>query len=183
MPNNHGPIAPHQQRAFEAARRAAMLLCPGYDRRPTRFRDGPHTELDPETTERARWLVVAMGVARGTPGGLAVAAIARRGYVVVRTPILTAAGWRPVPFDYPGIVYVGEPLPRRDRPWAAIEKARCGSIPPRCRSFGSSPGTRRCGSSRSFGGKDTGSDEPEGLNPLCRTCGDTPIQPLPARCW
>lgn len=50
------------------------------------------------------------------------AAIARRGYVVARTPILTAAGWRPVPFSYPGIVYVGEPLPRHNRPWAAIEK-------------------------------------------------------------
>lgn len=122
MPDNHGPIAPHQQRAFEAARRAATPLCPGYDRRPTRFRHGPGTELDPETIERVRWLVVAMGVARGTPGGLAVAAIARRGYFVARTPILTPAGWRPVPFDCPGIVYVGEPLPRHDRPWAAIEK-------------------------------------------------------------
>lgn len=122
MPDNHGPIAPHQQRAFEAARRAAVLLCPGYDRRPTRFRHGPDTELDPETIECVRWLVVAMGVARGTPGGLAVAAVARRGYAVARTPIITAAGWRPVPFDYPGIVYVGEPLPRYDRPWAAIEK-------------------------------------------------------------
>lgn len=122
MPDNHGPIAPQQQKAFEAARRAAMLLCPGYDRRPTRFRHSPETELDPEVIERVRWLIVAMGVARGTSGGLAVAAIARRGYVVARTPIVTAAGWRLVPFDYPGIVYVGEPLPRHDRPWGAIEK-------------------------------------------------------------
>jgi hypothetical protein len=122
MPDNHGPIAPHQQRAFEAARRAAMLLCRGYDRRPSRFRHHRDPEEDPETIERVRWLIVAMGLARGTPGGLAIAALARRGYVVARTPVLTVAGWSPVALDHPGIVYLGEPLPRHDRPWSAIER-------------------------------------------------------------
>ncbi|MER2507485.1 MAG: hypothetical protein ABTQ27_01870 [Amaricoccus sp.] len=64
-----------------------------------------------------------MGVARGTPGGLAIADIARLGYVVTRPPSFPATGWRLIRFDHPGVVHVGEPLPQQNRRWPAIESA------------------------------------------------------------
>lgn len=62
-------------------------------------------------------------VTRGTPGGLAIAHIVRLGYVATRPPSFPATGWRLVRFDHPGVVHVGEPLPRRYRRWPAIESA------------------------------------------------------------
>lgn len=72
--------------------------------------------------ERVRWLLVAMGLARGTPGGRAVADVARHGYVVIPTSIIPARGWRPVPLDHPGIIHVGAPLPGAYRSWAVTEQ-------------------------------------------------------------
>lgn len=121
MPANPGCIAPDRQRAFEAARREAMALCPGHLGRRTRFHGITSIAAEPAVVERVRWLVVAMGVARGTPGGRAVAEIARLGYVVTSSPIFLAKGWRTVRLDHPGIVHAGEPLPGRYRSWAATE--------------------------------------------------------------
>lgn len=99
-----------------------MSLCRRQDKRPGRYHLIGAEEEDPVVIERVRWLVVAIGVARGTPGGLAVAEIARLDYAVTRTPILPATGWRLVRLDHP-VVYVGEPLPERYRPWPATERA------------------------------------------------------------
>ena len=63
-----------------------------------------------------------MGVARGTPGGVAVAGIARLGYVVTATSTVPAGRWRALPLDHSGIVSHGKPLPGRYRTWAAIER-------------------------------------------------------------
>lgn len=120
MPANHGSIPPERQRAFEAARRAAMALCPGHGRRGSFH--ALEGRMDPLVVERVRWLVVAMGVARGTPGGVAVAGIARLGYVVTATSTVPAGRWRALPLDHPGIVSHGKPLPGRYRTWAAIER-------------------------------------------------------------
>lgn len=100
IPSNHGSIPRERQRAFESARRAAMSLCRGQDK--GRYHLIGAEEEDPAVIERVRWLVVAMGVARGTPGGRAIAEIARLGYVVTRTPILPATGWRPGALRSPG---------------------------------------------------------------------------------
>lgn len=93
------------------------------DRRRGRSHAITGHQEDPCVVERFRWLVVAMGVARGTPGGLAIADIARLGYVVTRPPSFPATGWRLIRFDHPGVVHVGEPLPQQNRRWPAIESA------------------------------------------------------------
>ena len=85
-----------------------MSLCRGQDKRQGRYHLIGAEEEDPVVIERVRWLVVAMGVARGTPGGLAIAEIARLDYAVTLTPILPATGWRLVRLDHP-VVYVGDP--------------------------------------------------------------------------
>lgn len=121
MPPNPGSIPPDRQRAFEAARRAAMALCPGHCGRRTRFHAIAAGAEDPLVVERVRWLLVAMGVARGTPGGRAIAEIARLGYVMISTSILPARGWRPIRLDHPGIIHAGEPLPGPYRSWATTE--------------------------------------------------------------
>jgi hypothetical protein len=88
MPNNHGPITPERQRRFEAACRALEQMCPLYPPRRSDLLDGWWPEVAPEETERVRWLIAAMGRARGTPGGAAIATLAERGYGVtaVRFP-------------------------------------------------------------------------------------------------
>lgn len=63
-----------------------MAFCGGHDSRRSRSHAITGHHEDPSVVERFRWLVVAMGVARGTPGGLAIADIARLGHV---------ASWRP----------------------------------------------------------------------------------------
>lgn len=92
MPTNHEPIAPERQRAFKHAAGAAMALCRGHDRRPSRFLAVTDHLEDPCVVERVRRLVVAMGVARDTPGGLTIADIARLGYVVTRPPSFPPTG-------------------------------------------------------------------------------------------
>ncbi len=64
MPDNGGPISPEQQRRFEKARRALEPLCVGRDRHLHHVRSYRRPDIPPETIERARWLLVAMGLAR-----------------------------------------------------------------------------------------------------------------------
>lgn len=164
MPDNHGPIAPHQQRAFEAARRAATPLCPGYDRRPTRF----GTARTPSWIRRSSsasagwswpwaWPAARLEASRSLqsldadmswPGRRS--SLSQDGG---RSPSTTPASPTSASL-YRGAIGRG---PRSKR-------ARCGSILRRCRSCASSPGTRPCGSSRSFVGKDTGLDEQGGTH-------------------
>ena len=61
MPSNQGCIAPERQWAYEHARRAAMALCGGHDRRRSRSHAITGHHVDPCVVERVRWLVVAMG--------------------------------------------------------------------------------------------------------------------------
>lgn len=63
------------------------------------------------------------GRRQGHAGGLAIADIARLGYVVTRPPSFPATGWRLIRFDHPGVVHVGQPLPQQYRRWPAIESA------------------------------------------------------------
>jgi hypothetical protein len=111
-------ISPNQQRAYERARRAAMALCPGL-LTPDSSRLWQTCIVDSESIERYRLLIAAMGVARGTPGGLAIAALAHRGYVV----IVPVSRWPPAvrALDVPGMVWFGVGLPTRQRSWAASE--------------------------------------------------------------
>lgn len=114
------PADRDRQRAFEAARRAAIGLCKGLaeDDGP----DWPRCVADPEVIERYRWLLVAMGAARGTPGGLAIAGLARRGYAI-------ATGASPGPrrpttqaLDWVGALWFGVGLPGRyGRCWKSME--------------------------------------------------------------
>lgn len=70
---------PERQRAFEAARYAASSI--------SRW---AHTgyQITPEVIERYRWLIVAMATARGTPGAMALADLARRAYVFDGTAVM-----------------------------------------------------------------------------------------------
>ena len=103
------------QRRFGRARCAARRLCPGL------VRDDPCDrtyQLPGETLERYRQLFVAMGLAGRSPGGDAIAALARRGYVIVVPPaVLRRRGTpRVVAIDRPGIVWFGGGLPTRHQP-------------------------------------------------------------------
>jgi hypothetical protein len=115
------PVAIDRQRAFESARRAAIALGKGLaeDDGP----DWPRCVADPETIERYRWLLVAMGTARATLGGRAIADLARRGYAMAGSK--SAGPWRPSarPLDWVGAVWFGVGLPGRyGRRWVAMEK-------------------------------------------------------------
>lgn len=114
------PADRHRHRAFEAARRAAIALGKGLA-----ASDGPgwpNSVPDPSRIERYRWLLVAMGTARGTPGALAIAGLARRGYVL--TPRISSGAWDPQALDWISFAWFGAGLPwRRDRRWRAMERA------------------------------------------------------------
>jgi hypothetical protein len=122
MPTNHGPITPEQQRRFEAARRSLEQMCPGRERRRGDWMNAGWYQVAPCDLERARWLLVAMGRARGTEGGEAVARLAERGYVVTPGP---GAVFQPseavMPFDAPGVVYLGLMLPGWRLSWKSME--------------------------------------------------------------
>ena len=72
-------ITPDQQRDFEAARRKLEAVCLLWD---APWYVNTRETVEPEDCERVRWLLVRMGLARGTPGGSAVADLARRGYAI-----------------------------------------------------------------------------------------------------
>jgi hypothetical protein len=122
MPNNHGPITPEGQRRFEAARRALAQMCPGRERRRSDWINAEWAEVAPRDLERVRWLLVAMGRARGTKGGDAVARLAERGYAVASGSLpVYKPSWPVVPLDAPGVVHLGLMLPGWGRTWKSME--------------------------------------------------------------
>jgi hypothetical protein len=82
MPDSHGPIAPDQQRRFERARSALEAMCPGWDRQHRVRKTARLFEPDPADLERVRWLLIAMGRARGAEGGRAIERLAKQGYAI-----------------------------------------------------------------------------------------------------
>lgn len=105
-----------RQRAFERARLAATTLCQSLDR----------DEITPAMIERYRWLIVAMATARGTPGGLAIAELARRGYIL---DILWAprCSWRLCSIGAAGVVWLARGLPSSGRlRWSTMEQRVLG---------------------------------------------------------
>lgn len=105
-----------RQRAFERARHAATTLCQSLDR----------DEITPAMIERYRWLIVAMATARGTPGGLAIAELARRGFVL---DILWAprCSSRLCSIGASGVVWLARGLPSRWRlRWSTMEQRVLG---------------------------------------------------------
>lgn len=110
------------QRRFEAARRDLMDLCAGRGWRTGLWTVKYDEAFGPREVERARWLVIALGVARGSSGGRAVAGHAHRGRAV-----LTASyAWPPRPrlarFDAIGLLPHLRVLPLRGS-WAEMERA------------------------------------------------------------
>lgn len=110
-----------QDRAFELARRKAHLL----------FRAALHEEKHvtdqygwptPEAVERYRWLIAAMAMARRSPGGDAVTALARRGYLVCSCDASLSLFEQLAPVDDRWLLPFGLGLPTRRLPWASIER-------------------------------------------------------------
>lgn len=74
--------------------------------------------IDPDSAERLRLLIAAMGIARGTDGSLAIATLAHRGYAV-ELPVRLGSGSASVhPIDELGLGC----LPGRTRAWRDIER-------------------------------------------------------------
>lgn len=98
-----------RRRAFELARHQASLIA--------KWVGLTHT-ISGELIERYRLLIIAMETARGTPGALALAELARRGYV------LDGTAWMPAICRIDrGSVIGGGGLPRRpSRSLAAMER-------------------------------------------------------------
>jgi hypothetical protein len=130
MPTNYGPITPARQRRFEAARRALEKMCPGRLRRRSDWFDADWAEAASSDLERVRWLLVAMGRARGTEGGEAIARLAERGYAVTsgRRATLQPSD-QVVPLDAPGVVHLGLMLPGWGRSWKSMEKIALAIAP------------------------------------------------------
>lgn len=111
----------HRQRAFERARRAAMEIGKGLagDDGP----GWPRCVPDPEAIERYRWLLVAMGIARVTPGGLAIASLARRGYALSAPTSIRPLHPTTRALDWAGVTWFGIGLPsRHGRRWVEMEQ-------------------------------------------------------------
>lgn len=86
--------------------------------------------LDPpsaEVCERARWWLVELGFARGTAGGAAISALARRGYAVPAeidtfAVARTHSTLAPAPLDAPGLIRLAHLVPRGQRFWERVER-------------------------------------------------------------
>lgn len=101
-----------RQRAFERARHRAATLCQNLDR----------DEITSPMIERYRGLIVPMSTARGTPGGLAIAELARRGYIL---DILWAprCSSRLCSIGASGVVWLARGLPSRGRlRWSTMQQ-------------------------------------------------------------
>jgi hypothetical protein len=114
-------IPPERQRRFDRAFAALAALCPGRERRLSDFKRSGTVPSDPLDLERARWLLIAMGLARGTEGGAAIAGLARLGYIVTceSRPFVGSAS--AAPLDTPGLLYLGQVLPTTYLPWKRLE--------------------------------------------------------------
>lgn len=110
-----------RQRAFEFSRRAAIELGKGLAEGDGP--DWPRCVADPEVVETYRWLLVAMGTARGTPGGRAIADLARRGYALAARASVGRQRPTARALDWTGALWFGIGLPRRDgRRWVCMEQ-------------------------------------------------------------
>ena len=121
--DEHGPECdPEWQRRFGRAHTAARRLCGGLVRSDPRDR---FYDVPAETAERYRQLFINMGLARRSPGGDAIAALARRGYVIMLRRAVPGGGGVPLvaAINQPGIVRFGGGMPTRYRPWKAAEQA------------------------------------------------------------
>lgn len=117
----NGSKSPERRHSYAAAMRAACALA-GFG--PTGLLRSDQVARDPETVERYRLLLLALAVARGGSDGAAVAAVLRRGYVVV--PGTSPDGRVPpgvYPITTPGTVWLGIGLPRLGSPWRAMAHA------------------------------------------------------------
>jgi hypothetical protein len=129
MSKHPNAIAPDRQRRFDRAFQALAALCPGRERRLSHYKVAPRTIIEPLVVERARWLIVAMSLARGTEGSRTIAVLARRGYA-----ISTEYGhWRQPqavkPFDTPGLLHLGYVLPSQSVPWKRLERVAVQTDP------------------------------------------------------
>lgn len=128
MSRHPNAIAPNRQRRFDRAFQALAALCPGRERRLSDFKVAHVARIDPLAMERARWLIVAMTLVRGTEGGRALVVLARRGYALSseygRSRQPTA-----MPLDTPGLLYLGHVLPSRHVPWKCLEHAASRTDP------------------------------------------------------
>lgn len=98
-----------RRRAFEHARHEAATV--------SKWATVSYAATSPELLERYRWLIVAMAIARGTPGAFALAELGRRGYVLDGTTKMPIV--RPIDRI---LVIGGAGLPRRHSfPLAAME--------------------------------------------------------------
>ncbi len=123
MRESNDRFPPERQRRFERAFREIERHCEGRAARRSTWRSPYWVDIDPIGIERVRWLLVAMALARATPGSDAIARLARRGYA-----INTGNGpFRPnpeiVPLDRPDLVHLGHVLPSFRRRWKWIEKS------------------------------------------------------------
>jgi hypothetical protein len=122
MRDSKGRFPPERQRRFDRAFHAIARLCRGRAGRVSDWRVAHLVAVDPAEIERIRWLMIVMAQARATPGSLAIAALALRGYAIdtgigpFRKPPLVVA------LDTPGFVHRGHLLPSSRRPWKEIER-------------------------------------------------------------
>lgn len=70
-----------------------------------------------------------MGLARGTDGGGAIAALARRGHAVTSVSRQWRLADAVVPLDTPGLLYLGYLLPCRPVRWQRLESVALASDP------------------------------------------------------
>lgn len=129
MPKNPNAIPPERQRRFDRAFLALAALCPGRERRVSHFKSAHLVRIDPLDIERARWLLVAMALSRGTAGGAAMAAILRRGYTVTSEYGRWLQPRAVRALDTPGLLYLGHVLPSRHVAWKRLEQVALATDP------------------------------------------------------
>lgn len=129
MARHPNAIPPERQRRFDHAFRALAALCPGRERRLSDFKIARTMPSDRLDLERARWLLVCMGIARGTEGGSAIAGLARLGFAVSSQPGVWRKSARVVPLDTQGLLYLGHVLPHSTVPWKRLESTALDTDP------------------------------------------------------
>jgi len=92
MRDSKGRFPPERQRRFDRAFREIERIGRGRAGSVHEIGDVHRGAVEPAEVERVRWLLVAMAHARGTPGSLAIAALARRGYAEIYS---TRIGYSP----------------------------------------------------------------------------------------
>lgn len=117
--------ARERSRRFEAARRAAMAISPALTSAGFWAGEWLDHPVAPETSERYRWLIAAMGLARGTAGGLAIARLASRGYATIAMPSFARLP-SVLPLDGAGAVTLGAGLPHARSRWSSMEHMALG---------------------------------------------------------